>query len=76
MDQIIGWMGTFLIVISYTLNVLKVLKSESYTYLFMNLMGAFALGVSVYYKQAWPNVFMEIVWFGVAFVGIIKALRK
>ena len=75
-DQVIGWIGTLLILTAFTLNAWKYIKSDGYSYLIMNLLGALALTYAVYSRQVWSNVFLEIVWGGVALIGIIKVYIK
>lgn len=75
--QIIGWVGTILVVVAYILVSQKKLNSESRVYQLMNLFGAFFIGVNVWYQKAWPSLGLQVVWGGVAIFELIKMkLRK
>lgn len=77
LSQIIGWVGTILVVLAYFL----LIKSEKITedsrlYQAMNLLGAICLGVNVYYQRAWPAFGLQIVWGIIAIFSLVKIKRK
>jgi len=70
--QIIGWIGTFLIVLAYFLVSNKKVAPESKWYQFLNLFGAIFVGVNVFYQQAWPAFTLQIVWGIIAIISLLK----
>ncbi len=72
---IVGWIGTFLIVLAYVLVSLKKVEENSTVYQALNLFGAFGVGINVFYQHAWPAVALEIVWAIIA-IGILVKRRK
>ena len=75
-SQIIGWVGTFLIVLAYFLVSNNKISAESKRYQLINLFGAIGIGFNVFYQQAWPAFTLQIIWGIIAIVSIIKILRK
>ena len=70
--QIVGWVGTFLIVFAYFLVSYKKVDGSSKIYRAMNLLGAIGVGVNVFYQQAWPAVALQVVWGIITIVALIK----
>jgi len=71
-SQILGWIGTFLIVLAYFVVSFKKMTADSRGYQLMNLFGAIALGINVFYKQAWPVLALEVVWGIIALLALLK----
>ncbi len=74
-SSILGWIGTTLIFSAYLLNSLKKVDSTNKYYQLMNLAGAAALGVNVYYQHAWPALALEFVWGGIAIYSLVSARK-
>ena len=70
--QIIGWIGTALVVAAYFLISQKKLSSESRAYQLMNLFGALFISVNVGYQKAWPALGLQVVWGMIAIFELIK----
>ncbi|MCX6800133.1 MAG: hypothetical protein NT091_03235, partial [Candidatus Falkowbacteria bacterium] len=49
----------------------KVSRSSKF-YQVLNLVGAIAVGVNVFYQQAWPALTLQIVWGIIAIVSLVK----
>ncbi len=75
-SQIIGWIGTFLIVLAYFLVSNNKISAKSKSYQLFNLFGAIGVGFNVFYQHAWPALVLQIVWAIIAIVSIIKITRK
>lgn len=73
--QVIGWIGTFLIILAYALVSTKKLEGNSTAYQVINLCGALGVGASVFYQKAWAALALEIVWAIIA-IGILVQRRK
>ncbi len=72
--NIIGWTGTILLILAYTINTFGIIPSTGITYALMNMLAAIFLGIRVYTDKNWSNLFLEFFWFGVAVISIIKYL--
>lgn len=70
--KMIGWLGTFLLMVTYLLNILSIITAQSLVYLGLNLVAAFCLGIRVYEDRNFSNVFLEIFWAIVAIIGIVR----
>ncbi|HEX5796819.1 MAG TPA: hypothetical protein VFX86_00330 [Candidatus Saccharimonadales bacterium] len=62
--EIIGWLGTLLVVAAYILVATERLKPKSSIYNLMNLFGAAFIGVNVFINHAWPALGLQTVWGG------------
>jgi hypothetical protein len=72
LTQLLGWLGTLLILLAYFLVSFKKIDVNSRNFQLMNLIGALTLGVHVYYQKSWPALFLEIVWGGIALVSLLR----
>ena len=72
---IVGWIGTFLIVLSYILVSLKKVEGNSTLYQVINLFGALGVGINVLHQHAWPALALEVVWGIIAIVILVKKLK-
>lgn len=75
-SQIIGWVGTFLIVLAYFLVSNNKISADSKRYQLINLFGAIFVGFNVFHQQAWTALALQIVWGIIAIISIIKSLKK
>ncbi len=71
--QVVGWVGTILIVVAYFLVSKQYIQSKSNAYQLMNLFGAIGVGINVWHQQAWPSVALQIVWAIIAIASLIKS---
>jgi hypothetical protein len=73
---ILGWVGSFEVLLAYGLNVANRLKSNSLTYILLNLTGGILLIIYTFYLKAYPNTFINVVWAVVAVGAMIQYFRK
>jgi hypothetical protein len=73
--EIIGWVGTVLVLVAYYLITSERLGPKSKAYNLMNLFGALFIGLNVYINHAWPALGLQIVWGGVAIISLFKNLE-
>ena len=71
----IGSAGVTLLLVAFFLNLVKVLRSDGWLYLAMNLTGASLACYSSYLIRFMPFVVLEGTWAGVAFIGITRRLK-
>lgn len=74
--QIVGWVGTFLILLAYLLISLKKMSADSKLYQLMNLLGAIGVGINVFHQQAWPALGLQISWGIIALIALIRMFLK
>lgn len=72
MLEIIGWIGTILVVTAYYLITSKKIQVTNKYYKLMNLIGAITIGISVFAKQAWPAFALQVVWGLIAITSLFK----
>jgi len=73
--QILGWIGTALIVNAYFLVSRQYLSSQSRAYQLLNLLGALGVGVNVFYQQAWPVLALQIIWAVIAILSLMRPIH-
>ena len=71
--EVLGWIGATLILLSYGLLTLRRLGTESASYQWMNLAGAAGLIVNGAWNGAFPSVFLNVVWLGIALYALTRA---
>ncbi len=71
--EFLGWIGATLILVSYGLLTLRRLSTESASYQWMNLAGAAGLIVNGAWNGAFPSVFLNVVWLGIALFALARA---
>jgi hypothetical protein len=74
--EIIGWIGSLLIVLMYGLNSYQKIKSDSLIYYLSNLIGGVCLIVYSVYKEAHPNTFINVVWVLIALPAIVNLILR
>jgi len=74
--EIMGWIASLLIVGSYALNITGKLEATNKWYVWANIIGGFLFIINTYFHQAYPSMFVNIVWVIIAFLMIFKTKRK
>ncbi|TLM80755.1 hypothetical protein FDW84_18045 (plasmid) [Pseudarthrobacter sp. NamE5] len=73
--NILGWVGTIALLLSFWLLTVKRIKSDGYQYQSLNAVGAFLLAITTAQAQAWSAVALNSIWCIVACAGLLR-LRK
>ena len=73
--SIIGWIGAILLLLAYFLLIHKNLTSRSKMYQWMNIFGAFLLGINNIYLNAYPSFVTNIIWFFIGLYGIFHIVK-
>lgn len=73
--EIVGWLGTILILLAYFLVSFQKITANSSTYQFLNLFGAGFVVLNVFSHEAYPSVVLNSIWFCIALVGLIKIFK-
>jgi hypothetical protein len=74
--DILGWIGSIAVIAAYGLNSYQKIKSDSYSFLILNLTGGIFLIVYSYYYTAYANTFINVVWVIIAVPALIRLFRK
>jgi hypothetical protein len=72
--NIIGITGTALLISSYFLLQKGKLKSDDWSYLWMNLIAAIMISYSLFWFWNWASVLIEIFWIGITVYGMLRKL--
>ncbi|MCX6313374.1 MAG: hypothetical protein NTX08_01415 [Sphingobacteriales bacterium] len=70
--EIIGWIGSVLILGSYFFNINGKLKSNSKTYIISNLLGGIFFTINTLVHQAYPSMIVNIIWIFIAIAALLK----
>ena len=71
--EIIGWIGTFLLLTAYVLVSFKKLEGDSIKYQIMNAIAGLCLATNTLYHGAYPPSFLNAVWSVIAIAAIATA---
>jgi len=70
--SVIGWAGTFLVLLAYFFLSTKKLKFNSVVYNLLNFFGAVGIMISTFMTKSWPAMALNIAWAGIAVFFIYK----
>jgi uncharacterized membrane protein len=74
--EIMGWVGTILILLAYFLLATKKIEEKSKKYHGLNLIGGGLIVINSISNNAYPSAGLNIVWSLIAAYAIIKGIRK
>lgn len=74
--DMIGWGGSIGLLLAYGLNSYQKIKSDSYTFLLLNLFSGICLIVYTVFYKTYANTFLNIVWVIIAIPAIIRLAQK
>ncbi len=70
--EVMGWMGSVLIVGAYFLNINGRVKSTSVAYILSNLVGGIFFTINTFVHKAYPSMAVNIVWILIAIAALLK----
>jgi hypothetical protein len=73
--EILGWLGSVMVILAYALNINKRLNSDSVMYYSLNIAGSSFLIVNTLYHNAIPSMMVNVVWVIIALVAIFNKRR-
>ena len=76
LHNLVGFAGTAMIILAYLLLQLEKLTIQDITYSLLNLIGALAILVSLYFEPNLPSFVIELFWVMISFVGVYRFLIK
>jgi hypothetical protein len=74
--DILGWIASISLLTAYALNSYQKIKSDSYLFLLLNIMGGVCFIIYTFYYRAYANTFLNIVWVIIAIPALIRLSRK
>jgi hypothetical protein len=74
--DILGWIGSVLLIAAYALNSYQKIRSDSYIFLLLNIVAGVFLIIYSWYYTAFANTFINVVWVIIAVPALIKVFRK
>jgi hypothetical protein len=74
--EVLGWIASVLIVGSYAFNITGKLSASSKTYVLANIIGGVFFVVNTYYHQAYPSMFVNVIWVIIAIYMISKKKKN
>ena len=69
--DIVGWIGSFLVVLAYLLLSTKKIK-PGLNYQLLNLLSAILMAIGLFPRDAWFSFALQIAWGLIAIFAIIK----
>ncbi|HUP11538.1 MAG TPA: hypothetical protein VM187_04985 [Niastella sp.] len=70
--EILGWVGSLLVVIAYTMNLNKKMDADSAAYYAMNIAGSGFLIINTAFHHAFPSMVVNIIWVLIPVFTIIR----
>ena len=70
--EIIGWAGSFLILLAYAMISIGKWNSEQLVYQGCNLMGSVFFIIYTVYKKTYPPAILNTIWAIIAIIALIR----
>ena len=74
--ELIGWSGTFAILLAYFLVTTKNLMPDDSRYQLLNIFGAFGIIFNSWVHRAIPSIGLNFVWLLIGLYGFIKSTKS
>lgn len=74
--EVIGWVGTFLILVAYFLLETRKLTAKSKKYQLLNILGATGIIVNSAIHGAIPSIGLNVAWVLIALYALYKIVKK
>jgi len=70
--EILGWLGSVMIVGAYFFNIRGKLAASSPVYIWCNCVGGLFFTLNTFYHQAYPSMIVNIIWVFIAIAALLK----
>ena len=70
--ELIGWVGSILIIGSYFLNMQGKLDAKDTRYIWANLIGGACFIINTYFHAAYPSMAVNIIWVLIAISALFR----
>lgn len=74
--EIVGWLGMGMLLGAFALASIKRMRDDRYTFHVFNLLGAIGVGLNAFSKGAMPSATVEVIWGGLAILGLAKVWHR
>jgi hypothetical protein len=74
--EVIGWVGSLMVVLAYGLNINKMLSADALAYYLLNIGGSACLVVNTLYHHAIPSAVVNIIWVFIALTALVRGPGK
>ena len=74
--ELLGWTGSVLVILVYGLNSYQKIRSDSVWFYLMNMCGGILLIIYSWYKDAPPNIFINVIWVLIAVPALVRIFFK
>jgi hypothetical protein len=74
--NVLGWVGTIALLLSFGLLTVKRIKSDGYQYQALNAVGALLLAITTAQTHAWSAVALNSIWCIVACAGLLRSSKE
>jgi hypothetical protein len=72
----IGFLGVTILLVAFFLNLTNKISSKSFTYIFLNFLGAGIAGLASVLLNYLPFIILEAAWTLVSLISLIKFFLK
>jgi len=72
----IGFLGVTILLVAFLLNLLNKITTKSFTYIFLNLVGAGIACLASILLVYWPFIILEGAWTIVSLISLIRLAVK
>lgn len=76
LPDVIGILGAIFVLSAYVLLIANIIAADSLFYSLINFLGGVFILFSLFYEWNTAAAFIEIVWIGVSFYGLMQWCRK
>jgi predicted membrane protein len=76
LSTIIGTVGVSLLLLAFLLNLFRIIKEDSLSYILLNIGGAAIACIASVMIEFVPFIVLEVIWTLVGIVGLIKYIGK
>lgn len=73
-EEAIGWYGSVVILLAYALVSFGVTQADSAWALFFNVSGSLGLGYISLRERSWQAGVLNIIWFIIGLIGIVRGV--
>ncbi len=74
--DILGWIGSILLVTAYWLNSKNLINAQTRAYQLLNIVGSLTLMINTFYYGAYPSSSVNIIWLLMGLYHITKIFKN
>ena len=72
--EVLGWYGLVAVLVAYGLVSFGTILPNNVAFQLLNLTGSFGLGILTFYKKAYPNLVLNVIWGAISLIAIVRIL--